>query len=330
MGFIHDLFFTKTKDWLFAQLPAENAPALEIKQVKPREEYLNIYLKSMRIVNVRKGLSTFYAAVHSHVEVAHLSGKPANFNSVSTPNNLEKLDGSRVDRVLTINNRLVGPVPYRGGDVKLEVGLFSIKESDLAEPFIRLLTSMSTLAGVSFIGTALPYVKPLEDGIELLTGSSDDTILEIGLNLVLNPVTTGYYVVMRAEKGSIDPQKFHLDPVDYKLYGKDGKPIQDFPYMVFEISTSKARDEWFNIPDLSEAFNKLQAEVQKGDYNAAKNALNFFRTVTLGCPDLLFKDALLIYGEVEKEIQEMLAAIQTSSKGTFAMPNLQELKINFN
>lgn len=329
MGFFRDIFFSETKDWLFAQIPATNAPALEIKTVLPREEYLNIYLRSMRIVNTRRGFSSFYAAVHSHVEVPHLSGATASFNTVSTPANLEKLDGSRIDRVINVSKRLVGPVPYNGGDVKCEVGLFSIKEADLAEPFINLLTSISGLAGVSFIGAAMPYVKPLEQGIQLLTGSSDNAMLEIGLNLETNTVTTGYYVVMRAEKESINPKDLFIDKQDFKLYSKGGRPIEEYPYMVLEISTSKNREDWFNIPELALSHNKLMEEVRKGDYNAATDALKAFRFATFGCLDLLRKDANKIYAEIEKDVKENLGMIQTSAKSTFEIKPLTEFKIDF-
>jgi len=328
MGWFGNIFKSRTKDWFYSELPVENTPGTVVSKIlKPNEEYLNIILKSMRIVNVRKGLSKFYATVHSHIEVAHLTGKPASFNYVTTPGNLEKLDGARIDRVVNLNRRLLGPVPYRGGDVKIEVGLFSIKEADLAAPFIDLLSSMSTLGGVSFISTALPYVKPLEDGIALLTGSGDDTILEIGLNLELDKVKTGYFVVIRADKKDIDASELIIDKADYRLVNKAGDPIEDYPYMVFEISSSIGRDDWFNIPDVSASYNKLQAEVQKGNYNDASEALKAFKRVVYTSPDLLLKDGKTIYTQVETDISDVLKAIQTSGETNFKLRALSEFSL---
>jgi hypothetical protein len=328
MGWFANIFKSKAKDWFYSQLPVENTPNIfEIKTLNPNEEYLNIILKSMRIVNVRKGLSKFYATVHSHIELSHLAGKPASFNYVTTPGNLEKLDGAHIDRVVNLNRRLLGPVPYRGGDVKMEVGLFSIKEADLAEPFINLLTSMSSLGGVSFISVALPYVKPLEDGIKLLTGSGADTILEIGINIELNKVNTGYFVVMRADKGEIDATNLIIDKEDFRLVDKDGNAVEDYPYMVFEISSTKNRDDWFNIPDVSTSYNKLQEEVQKGNYNDASDALKTFKRVVYTSPDLLLRDGKIIYEKVEAEITDILKAMQTSADTKFSLRNLSEFSL---
>ncbi|MDI1256730.1 MAG: hypothetical protein PSV16_11580 [Flavobacterium sp.] len=326
MSWFTNIFQARTKDWFFSVIPKEQTPnKIEYKTLIPHEEYLNIILKSMRIVNVRKGLSKFYATVHSHIEVQHISGKPASFNYVTTPGNLDKLDSANVDRVININRRLLGPVPYRGGDVKLEIGLFSIKEADLAEPFIELLTNMSSLGGVSFIATALPYVKPLEDGIKLLTGSSADTILEIGYNTELTSVETGYFVVMRVDKDIIDVADLLIDPRDYKLVDKSGKAVKDYPYMVFEISSTASRNDWFNIQDISTKYNDLQLEVQRGDYNKAKEALSVFKRAVLTSPDLISKDAQTLYVKVETEVNTILAAIQTAN---LVEPKLQNL-INY-
>jgi len=328
MGWLANIFKSKTKDWFYSQLPVENTPDnLEVRILNPNEEYLSIILKSMRIVNVRKGLSKFYATVYSHIEVAHLAGKPASFNYVTTPDNLEKLDGARIDRVVNLNRRLLGPVPYRGADVKMEVGLFSIKEADLAAPFINLLSGMSSLGGVSFISTALPYVKPLEDGIALLTGSSDDTILEIGLNTELDKVSTGYFVVIRANKNDIDADNLIIDKRDFRLVSKNGSAIENYPYMVFEISAAKFRDDWFNIPEVSLSYNKLREQVQKGNYNDASDALKAFKRIVYTSPDLLLKDAKSIYEKVEMDINDVLMAIQTKSIHDFKLRNLSEFSL---
>jgi hypothetical protein len=329
MGWLANIFKSRTKDWFYSELPVANTPGtVESKILNPNEEYLSVILKSMRIVNVRKGLSKFYATVHSHIEIAHLSGKPASFNYVTTPGNLEKLDGARIDRVVNLNRRLLGPVPFRGGDVKVEVGLFSIKEADLAAPFINLLSSMSSLGGVSFISTAMPYVKPLEDGIALLTGSGDDTILEIGINMELDKVKTGYFVVMRADKDDVNAADLVIDKADFRLVDKEGNSVEDYPYMVFEISSAKTRDDWFNIPDVSTAYNKLQAEVQKGNYNDASDALKVFKRVVLTSPDLLPKDGKAIYSQVETDTNEILKALKSENEAAFSLRELSKYKLH--
>jgi hypothetical protein len=330
MGWLSDIFKTKAKSWYYAQLPAAQTPgSVPVQTIEADQAYINVWLKSMRIVNVRKGLSEFYPTVHSHIELQNISGKASSFNYVTTPNNLEKLDGSRIDKVVNINRRLLGPVPYRGGDIKFEVGLFSIKQADLAEPFIKLLADMSTLGGVSFVSAALPYVKPLEQGIELLTGSQSDTILEIGVVTEFNPVQTGYFVVMRAPANSIKTSELKVDKNDYRLTYKNGEDIEDYPYLVFEISASTNRDEWFNISEVSMAYNALREEVRKGDHTSAGKALQLFNRIVYTSPDLLMKDAEVIIKKVGDDVAKILSAVPTSleSAKISDLPPLEKYEI---
>lgn len=324
MSWFSDLFHKRTTDWFFSQIPIEQTPGnVTYAQVNAGEEYLNVILKSMRIVDVRKGLSKFYATVHSHIELGHIDQGIANFNYVTTPGNLEKLDSSNLDRVVNLNRRLLGPVPYVGGDVTLEIGLFSIKEADLAAPFINLLTSMSSLGGVSFISAALPYVKPLEEGVKLLTGSSGDTILEIGYNTQMTEVQTGYYVVMRVDKDKVDVNNLVIDPKDYRLIDKKTKQsISDYPYMVFEISSSKTRNDWFNIPEVAVAYNQLRKLVKEREYNQAQDALRTFQSIVATSADMIQSDATALSAKVTADITALLNKTLTADEGSIEVKDL--------
>jgi hypothetical protein len=329
MGWLRDIFVSRTKDWYYSQLPVDPSPnTVASKTVIADSEYISVVLKSMRIVDVRKGLAKFYATVHSHIEVPYSTGKPAIFNYVTTPGTLEKLDSAHIDRVVNLNSRLLGPIPYRGADIKMEIGLFSIKEADLAEPFINLLTSMSSLAGVSFINTALPYIGPLEKGFELLTGSGNDTVLEIGIKNEFSIINTGYYVVIRASKSSINVSDLKIDTNDFRLLYKNNTIVEDYPYMVFEISSSQNRDDWFNIPEISDSYNKLQEQVRKGIMEDVKNALTVFKLIVLTSPDLLIRDGKIIYKKVENEITEIFATTTTSKSKSYQLKNLKEFSLS--
>ena len=95
---------------------------------------------------------------------------------------------------------MLGPVPYRGGDIGLEVGLFSIKSADLAKPYLSLMEDISNKAGVSMINTALQFAEPLKNGINLLVGGDVDTLLEIGISNTYNEnnsFTSGLYTIIK-------------------------------------------------------------------------------------------------------------------------------------
>jgi len=328
MGFFSSLFKKRAEDWFFAFLePSQTPENLPIKLVEPNTYYLNVHLKSLRIVNVRLGLSKFYGAVHSFTSIPHRGGKNAEFNVLTTPNKLEELDAKHIDRVIPINERLLGPLPYVGGDLDIEVGLFSIKSADLAAPFIGLLQQMSTLSGVAFINKALPFAEPLKNGINILTGGQDDTILEIGLSAQFPIVKTGYFVVVRVPKKDIDVKNIKIDKSDFRLIYSNGVPVSDFPYMVFEISVSDQRDAWFDIPDLLEPYKNLQKDIREGDFESVQNSLIVFKKAALTCNDLLFKDAKRLYSEVENQVKEIMGTTTVSSKDTATLIPLNEINL---
>ena len=103
------------------------------------------------------------------------------------------------------------PAPYVGGDLEIEVGLFSVPSSDLAAPYLSLLENLSTTAGVSFISAALPFAGPILQGVKLLTGGNK-VVLEIGLSITEPQPKQGYCVVMRAPKKAVQLSQLKLDP----------------------------------------------------------------------------------------------------------------------
>ncbi|HEY6979074.1 MAG TPA: hypothetical protein VH396_22415 [Chitinophagaceae bacterium] len=308
------IFKKRAEDWFYTRLPQNQTPNdIEIKEISANEEYIKIYLKSLRIVNIRQGLARFYGVVHSFITIPHRGGKEAEFNTVTTAGKLQELDPKNIDRVLNIDKPLLGPIPYRGGKLDMEIGLFSIKSADLAAPFLNLLTKMSDLAGVSYIASALPYAEPLKDGINLLTGGADDTVLEIGISKTFEPINTGYYIVMRAPKEEIAIKDLQIDN-DYKLMDVNKNPIKDYPYLVFQIFTTKERTDWFNIPDIASSYKKLQDDVNKGDFTSADESLRFFKRIVLTSNDLIFSDARTIISKVEEETNVILNVTRTATR----------------
>jgi hypothetical protein len=314
MGLWSDLWKTKAKDWTYAEIPANKTPeGIGHSPVAPDSGYLDIFLHSARIADVRKGLSKFYGTVHSFISLPVLDGKKADFQVVTTPGDLKNIDVSNLDRVIVMNQRLLGPIPYRGGDLEIEMGLFSIKSADLAAPFLGVLESMSKAAGVSYVNAALPFVGPLKDGINLLAGADKDSILEIGLASTYQPVTTGYFVVMRAEAGKVDPNKFRIDNHHQLVEDSSGAPIGQYPYLVFGVKVSQNRDAWFMIPELAQAHGQLRKTIQGGDQTRVDEAFVVFKRTALTCSDLLLADAKQLVSKVEKEVKEVVAGGLTAA-----------------
>lgn len=291
MAWWSNLWRTRAQDWVFAWLEGKNVPDGAMSGVVESEKrYLSVFLKSAHITDVRKGLTKFYGTVHSHIRLAHRSEGTAEFNVVTTPSDLKDVDARAIDRIIQFNKRLLGPVPYAGGDLELEVGLFSIPSGDLVAPYLELVESMSDTAGVAYVSAALPLAGAIVQGVKLLATGGSSADLEIGLATTLQEPRLGYCAAVRAPKHALSPKELRVDPADFRLLSAKG-PVTEYPYIVLEIRADARRDDWFKIPELATASQRIQREYRDGRPAAVADALVMFKRIALTCNDLIDDDA---------------------------------------
>jgi hypothetical protein len=332
MSWWEDIFVKRAQDWTFGQLRGEQVPLemQETQDVIAEKHYLSIDVCSARVVNVRKLTTSFYGVVHSFVSLGHQSGQPASFQTISTPSELKKIDPKRLDRVISENIPLLGQVPYRGGRVQFSLGLFSVKESDLAGPYLNLLQDIASKAGISVVSSALPFVDTIKKGLDNILGNSDDSILETGYSTAFTePVKTGLFVIMRAPAAENVLPKLRLEKDTFRLVGKEtGLPLSDYPYIVFRIMRSDQRNDWHSLPYLMKTYNDLQTAVRNRDYDGVeKKFLPAFITAAYMSDDLLFDDGERIGKLVEERTRKAMGATKVSMVDGEALPPLKSYQL---
>src|SRR6266849_9521759 len=141
------------------------APTLKRTPLVPDRAYVQIWLRRMWIVKTGKLWKKYYAAIHSETETSE-----ASFKQLIMPPGVRDVPASQLDRVIVENQLLMGPTPYRGGNLKVNVALLSVKSADFAGPFLEVLSDLGAAAGVPYVSLAQPFLKPLTKGVDLLTG----------------------------------------------------------------------------------------------------------------------------------------------------------------
>jgi hypothetical protein len=269
--------------------------------------------------------------VHSRIELAHLGeGGKAEFKLVTMPSILNNIDPSSGVCTVQMSQPLGGPVPYRGGPLALELGLFSVKSKDLAGPFIELLQDLSKQAGVSYVTQAMPFVGPIKRGLELLVGSGQDVQAHVGVDRKDDPPATGWYVVIAADKAKDrwSLTNVRIDPSDFRLLDRSGQPIQAVPYFVFVIKASTRRDEWHQIPELRQLYAQLRDAIRRNNIDETKHQLATLRRYLLTSPDLLPVDANRIFTLVEREAKAVFpTAMTTAERQAIDIPELATLPL---
>jgi hypothetical protein len=326
MSLWRDIWQDNIRDWSFQPMAAEQVPdKLEHRTIKEGSAYLKVFLRAIRLANLRAKAARFCMAVHSNISVSDLHNNRVEFQVVTTPPELKDGHSTSLDTVVPLNFRLLGPVPYRGGEVKIEIGLFSVKPAESSGPFIDVLEKVSSTAGVSFTSTASRFVEPLKTGIRLLAGGGDSSTLEIGVSTTMPQAETGYFLLLpvRAVTATIATTRITKD---CRLVDSSGKTISDYPYLVMAFEESKHRDDWFGIPEVVSHYKQLQQEVQVGDTQTVKEAFAAFEKTVLTCPDLLSDDAIRLVEKVEKEIGGVIYRAFDSAKVAM-LPDLKTVNL---
>lgn len=321
-----EIFVKRTENWTYGSLDASQVPdGSPSKPIVPNKVYIQVILRSLRIVNIRKITKKFFGAVHSFISLGHYD-KKAEFHVLTTPTKLRDIDASNVDRVISFNKYLLNSVPYRGGGVSVELGLFSIESVDLADSFLKVLEGMSEAAGVSFLSTALPFAKPLTDGINLLMGTDKPEILEVGLSTnLINPVT-GTFVVIRAPQGTIKLSELKLDDA-YRLVDQNGKAVSDYPYIVFSVESTLTRENWYEIPELTNAWADLREAGKQSDTQKMQEAFIAFKRTVLTSSDLIDKHANKLVEEARAKLDQLIDMTRTRGGEGIDIGDLEQLKI---
>lgn len=321
-----DIFIKRAENWTFGSLNASQVPGSSTTAlIEPNKAYIKIILRSLRIVNIRKIHKKFFGAVHSFISLGHYDEK-AEFHVLTTPTKLKDIDAAHIDRVISFNKYLLNSVPYRGGGVSIELGLFSIESADLADSFLKVLEGMSEAAGVSFVSTAIPFAKPLTDGINLLVGTTNPEILEIGLSTNLIKPSTGTFVVIRAPQGEIDLSKLKLDDA-FRLIDQSGKAIGDYPYLVFSIESNSDRENWYEIPELTKAWKDLREVAKQGDVKKTQEAFIAFKRIVITSPDLIDDHADKLVEDARVMVDRLMTITRTRTQKGIDIGDLKQIKL---
>src|SRR3954468_18564182 len=204
--------------------------------IEPDECYIELYVESMRLENARKFATNFQGVVYSFVTLSRDGEANAQLAAVSKPEKLAALDKNSLGKVITVSKQMMGTVPWRGGSLELQLGLFSVKTGNLLTPILGFVTDISSAAGVIFVGQVKPFLPLITKGMDMIAGQTDDTALEVAVDTTLSLSNTGTFAIVAAPKAELDGKKFSVDPSDRKLLC-NGRPLEK-GYCVFSIRRS--------------------------------------------------------------------------------------------
>lgn len=302
---------TPSQPPFFGQLKPAQAPsdAPQPIQLLPDEHYIALNLRSLNIPYVRRGLRRFFGAAFCYGRLPGLATGDAEYQVFRVPAELRDLDASHVDRLLQLQSRLIGPTPYRGGDFEFQLALFTVESADMLAPFLDLLQTVSESIPSTYAAVATTTLATVRKGMDTFKAHAGPNSLEVGVHQTKFTPSAGVHL-LAASLGKNKLEQLRLTE-DGQVLDAEGRRLA-FPYIVFEITATTQKADWFNIPDVSAAYRGLMGELRKDSPPNVKAAQTQFDRTVLLSPDLIPADATRIVKLMRERVDSLQSAGLTS------------------
>jgi hypothetical protein len=309
MGWLEKLQSTPAEQWFRGAVVEKHGAQGNAAIVTADDCYISVFLESLYMGSVRKGLTRFYGTVTSHCSIPSLDGGRAEAVVATTPASLKDADAKNLDRVVIDGRRLFGPTPYRGGDLDVEVGLFLVPTQNLIGPYLEVVEDIAKLAAAPYVAAAAPFIGPATKALGLLLGDNGGNVeLQIGLAKSWSSPEIGLFAVAR--RGFAGDLLYDRSQ---RRLAADGKAISE-PHLVLRFESTKSRDDWHQIPDLLNAYNDLKRAALSNNLKQAEAAVEAFRLRAQFSPDLIRADAVRLTKKCMEAFKQAFPAVQTAAE----------------
>jgi hypothetical protein len=282
------------------------------EEFKPDEAYAVVRLAEMFLGTSRVLWRKRSPLVHAFVT----SGAGKEQHTVAGPGQLQDLGERNLDRVILLNFRVAGPTPYRGDELQLLTGLYSVPREDTAAALINTVGALAGLVSPEAAGAA-DIAKVVKAGV--------DSIL--GLGETQAQVDTG------------------------ALWIRDGRllqgnslaladPYRDHDYLIVQIERLERLPDWPSVPGLrvyEKAFKDILSSGKTKEAMYADLAPRWpqFTEALVNSPYLTRHDADEIAKDVEVDLKKRIEAgatnnpFETRGWGTDTTQQLDPREVDF-
>jgi len=316
--------------WVYTHIPHDRTTiSFEDRPFDPGNSYVRLKLVQMFLGDERVWYQKRAPVVHALLRFLHQEGY-YEMPVVLGPTRLEDMQNQQLQRVIALNQTILGPVPYLGGDFEVFLALFAAKTQDYARTFLDLLGSISEVVPVSGLSIARGVLGPLQKGLEGILGLGD---IELRLGIrdtfsrpkggghIGNPLRCGYWVLIAKEEKDLRPEELWITErgVCRGVGGKPGELLAGCDYLVFLVERLEIRD-WRELPFLNISWLRVEKAIETGDEAAIDRAFNLFKWTLLGTGDLIPTDRFKVLKEQIAIVRELVDA-----GGTYVKQLLPEI-----
>lgn len=309
---IGKLFDGKSKQLFWRAIdPAHLIGVSAPREIEPGKAYFTIRLSEMYLAAARKAWHQIYPMLHCFTQVGG-----SEVHNIASPAQLQDLGDLNLDRIVNLNVRLFGPMPYNGEEVSILAGLYAIPSHDGVKVLIDFVSSVAALDPAT-VTAAVSLASLIKTGVENILGLNQAT-LELGIRDSFSPSSRplrgGYFVGIGAAAQTIDASQLWV--VNGRLLkGKDAGsavPYSDHDYLLLAVEAANQRDDWAQLAVIQDYRKRFSTIVGDAQYNVAEKRSRLaalwplFVQALSDVPDLIDPDKDRIANVISDELLKKL------------------------
>lgn len=292
--------------------------------IRRDEAYFTLRVNEMHLSSNRQWYSVYDPLVLVVTEFNY-GNRRVTVPSVVGPDLIRKQGAGKTPKhgSLLLDTCVVGPHPYKGGDIDVSVSFYQIERKNYAKALLSVVERLSSALGVAGqLGMIARTGAALLEGVEGLLGL-DGTVMLAGQRISLStspldPLKTSFYAMIAPPL----PQAPGVLRVrDRRLYvsrgagGNDETPYQDSDFVLLGVSGSDARGDDSLLPFHELKVDALMAlwdrtdgvELAKANLIAAYQQMRKSPDVTRHEASALFDSWLVEFEEERRRVTQVHA-----------------------
>jgi hypothetical protein len=277
------------------------------QQLVTEETYVRLRLTRMFLQHQREVFKTHYPVVHAVTSFAGLEG-PIEAGFVARPELAGDGRETDLDQVVTLDQTVLGPVLYRGGDLDLLIGLYAAPADDWAQRFIGLAEGISQLTLNAALTTAISMASTVQKAVEETLGG-DGFSLRLGLDQELREnqwLAPGYLVMIAAPEEDVDYEALVVE--DGELLTQYGQVYNDHDYIVLAVELTDTRSDWQSLGYGHQWQNLLQTAAEAENVQQVKDAYLIFSGAIMSSEALSWSDRSAIVALAQTRVKQIREA----------------------
>jgi hypothetical protein len=306
------LFVDEAAQRLYVHIPNSHlSDPLPAADFEPDASYLRLWLNDMYLARRRVLYQTRYPMVHAYCNFLY-RGQMEEVPLIVGPSQIEGLSAA-TDRVLNLNYRLIGPIPFRGGEVEILLGLFALEAAEYGSQLLDMLGAISEATGRGEFRLGLQLLGLLKRGVEALFGLNK-VKPQLGIHDTFTAVPSGphqlrpgYRVVMDVTAGQVEPEQLWIKN-GRLFHGQNmahATPFEGADYFLFYIEKMDRRDDFSSLETIHAAWEEVIAKAWQASDEESELAYTTFKGAVLASPDLIWKDQVRLIETLTKKVRQI-------------------------